>query len=113
MHARCRFARTVALLGTGLALSALYLGFASSPAAAHNTFLDSSPAEGESFAEAPAAWSVSFASDVPLDSASAEVVRADGTRTALPTPTHGPTTSTIVFALPPDLQGSVTSSRDV
>lgn len=108
-HVSDRVARALTLVGVGLALSALFLGFASSPASAHNTFLDSSPADGERLAVAPSAWSVSFASEVPLDSASAEVVRADGTRTALPAPTHGSTTSTIVFALPADLEGSVTA----
>lgn len=109
MHARGRTARILCLVGTGLALSVVFFGSISSPAAAHNTFLDSSPADGESLAVGPAAWSVSFASEVPLDSASGEIVRADGTRTALPAPAHGSTTSTIVFALPADLQGAVTA----
>lgn len=109
MHADGRVARAVALLGACLALSVVFLGFSSSPAAAHNTFLDSSPSDGENLAAAPATWSVSFKSDVPLESASAEIVRADGTRTALPAPAHGSTTSTVVFALPSDLAGSVTA----
>ena len=99
----------MAVLAAGMALSAIFFGLSSSPASAHNTFLDSSPAEGEILATAPATWSISFESEVPLNSASAEIVRPDGTRTALPAPTHGASTSMVVFAMPSDLTGSVTA----
>lgn len=90
-------------------MTAVFLGLSGSSASAHNTFVDSSPANGQVLAVAPANWSVTFASDVPLDSASGEIVRSDGSRASLASPTHGQTTTTVVFALPSDLTGSVTA----
>lgn len=92
-----------------LAIPCAFLATWTGHAQAHNTFVGSSPADGESLAAAPETWTVTFASPVPLDSASGEVVRADGTRTALPAPTQGEDTSTVVFALPTDLSGAVTA----
>lgn len=46
-----------------------------------------------------------FKKEVPLASASAELVGSDGVRIALAPPTYGATTNAIVFSLPPNLTG--------
>jgi copper transport protein len=79
------------------------------PALAHNTFDDSSPADGAVLDSTPLEWSVSFAKSVPIESASGSVVNGDGTRTALGPPRHGGNDSTVVFALPAGLAGDVTA----
>jgi methionine-rich copper-binding protein CopC/putative copper export protein len=81
--------------------------FRCSPAFAHNTFIDSSPSDGEVLASAPTSWSVTFEKSVPLDSASGVVVNGDGVRTSLSTPRHGDSDSTVIFDLPPNLSGSI------
>lgn len=86
-----------------------FSAFWATAASAHNSIVGSSPAEGEVVASSPPSWTVSFASEVPLDSASGEIVRADGSRVPLGAPAHGATTSTVVFALPGDLSGPVTA----
>lgn len=83
------------------------LSFGVSPAFAHNTFIDSSPSDGEVLASAPTSWSVTFEKSVPLDSASGVVVNGDGVRTSLSTPRHGDSDSTVIFDLPPNLSGSI------
>jgi copper transport protein len=88
---------------------AMVFSFGSRPAHAHNSQESSVPAEGSVLATAPTEWRVTFASSVPLDSASGELVLADGTRVDLGRPTHGETDVTIVFALPRDLNGAVTA----
>jgi copper transport protein len=87
----------------------LVLSLAATTASAHNTFTGSSPAEGEVVGASPSQWSVSFASDVPIESASGEIIRSDGSRTPLPTPIHGDSAKTIVFPLPGDLSGRMTA----
>lgn len=76
---------------------------------AHNTQETSSPAGGEVFDAPPAEWTVGFEKTVPLESATAEVVNGSGVRIALAPPRHGVTDNIIVFALPPELLGSVTA----
>lgn len=76
---------------------------------AHNTQETSSPAGGEVFDAPPAEWTVGFEKTVPLASATAEVVNGSGVRIALAPPRHGVTDNIIVFALPPELLGSVTA----
>jgi len=75
---------------------------------AHNEFVESNPSDGDVVPTAPAVWEITFAKDVPLASASGEVINSDGVRTTLPTPSHGSSENIIRFALPPDLIGSVT-----
>lgn len=81
----------------------------SRPVAAHNSYVDSSPAQGEVLSVAPTVWTVNFAKSVPLASASGEIVMSDGTRQRLGAPRHGATDSTIVFDLPAGVIGDVTA----
>lgn len=75
---------------------------------AHNSLTSTEPAEGSVLDSPPSSWSLTFTGDVPLESASGEIVLADGSRAALPAPTHGSSSSVIVFALPDGLVGDVT-----
>lgn len=88
-------------------VAASLLGFAD-VANAHNSLTSSEPADGAVLDGAPTTWSLTFTGVVPLESASAELVFADGTRAALPAPAHGTSTSVIVFALPENVSGDVT-----
>lgn len=97
-----------ALSGAVVACAVLVV-LASGTAAAHNELESTSPAAGETLAVAPTTWTLTFISSVPLDSASAEVVRADGSRADLGAPVHGAIDRSIVFALPADLTGAVTA----
>ena len=81
----------------------IFLGVA--PASAHNSFDSSDPVNGSTLDVAPATWSLMFKKEVPLASASAEIVGSDGVRIALAPPTYGATTNAIVFSLPPNLTG--------
>lgn len=81
----------------------IFLGVA--PASAHNSFDSSDPVNGSTLDVAPATWSLMFKKEVPLASASAELVGSDGVRIALAPPTYGATTNAIVFSLPPNLTG--------
>ena len=81
----------------------IFLGVA--PASAHNSFDSSDPVNGSTLDVAPATWSLMFKKEVPLASASAELVGSDGVRIALAPPTYGATTNSIVFSLPPNLTG--------
>mgnify|MGYP000011418841 FL=1 len=85
-----------------------FAGFGAQPASAHNALATSVPAAGAVLTEVPASWALTFTKDVPLDSASAELVAASGVRTALPAPTYGVSKKEILFALPPDLNGAMT-----
>ena len=76
---------------------------------AHNSQETSSPASGEVLAASPAEWTVGFDKSVPLASATGEVINGTGVRTALAAPRHGVTDNIIVFAMPPDLLGSITA----
>lgn len=83
--------------------------FGAGAARAHNSLDASEPADGSVLAGAPASFVLTFAKDVPLDSASAEVIAADGVRTALPAPVHGESARQVVFSFPPGLVGEVTA----
>ena len=96
------------LFGAGCLLALAFAGFGAQPASAHNALVVSVPANGAVLTEVPSTWSLIFTGDVPLASASAEIVAANGVRTALPTPTHGVTNKEVLFTLPPDLTGAVT-----
>ena len=85
-----------------------FAGFGAQPANAHNALATSVPAAGDVLTEVPSVWSLTFTKDVPLASASAELVAASGVRTTLPTPTYGESKKEILFALPPDLNGAMT-----
>lgn len=76
---------------------------------AHNEFVDSNPSDGEVVTTAPSVWEITFAKDVPLATASGEVITSDGVRSTLPSPTNGNSKNVIRFALPPDLTGPVTA----
>lgn len=78
------------------------------PALAHNALVESNPSNGEVLASAPEKWILTFSKDVPLDSASAEIIASSGVRTQLTTPTHGVNNKQIVFILPAGLSGDVT-----
>jgi len=95
-------------LGIGLLMAIAFAGFGAQPASAHNALATSVPAAGAMLTEVPASWTLTFTKDVPLDSASAELVAASGVRTALPAPTYGVSKKEILFALPPDLNGAMT-----
>ena len=97
----------LAIVGASAALLGGLLG--ASPAAAHNTFVDSSPRDREVLVAAPTTWVVTFAKSVPLESASASVIDGSGARFALSAPTYGDSDRTVVFSLPPDLNGAVSA----
>ncbi len=84
------------------------LSYASS-AQAHNSLTTSEPADESILVQPPSQWSLTFTGDVPLESASGELVLSDGTRLALSPPTHGASTSTIVFPLPAGLMGPISA----
>lgn len=96
------------LLACGLCLAALALT-PSSPVLAHNALDSSAPVDGASVTAPLSEWVLTFTNDVPLNSASAEVIAADGIRTALPSPTHGATQKIVRFALPQTLSGAVSA----
>lgn len=81
--------------------------FGTPTAFAHNSIDTSTPADGATVSTSPADWVLSFANDVPLNSASAEIITADSVRTSLPAPTHGSTQKIIRFALPQNLTGAI------
>lgn len=101
----CRGAR---FLGVGLLMALAFAGFGAQPASAHNALATSVPAAGAVLTEVPSSWSLTYTKDVPLDTATAELVAASGVRTSLPAPTYGVSKKEIVFALPPDLKGAMT-----
>jgi copper transport protein len=104
-----RTVRPISILARGATLLLVLLGVSAAPASAHNSLTGTEPTDGSTLDIAPTSWTLTFTGAVPLDSASAEVVRADGTRVALSPPTQGPTTNVIVFALPEGLSGAVTA----
>ena len=91
---------------TACAIAAL-LALGVSPALAHNTFIESVPAEGDVLESPPSTWMLTFEKSVPLDSASGAVINGDGVRTALSTPRHGDSDKTIIFDLPQNLSGVI------
>ena len=84
------------------------VGLGAQTALAHNSLDSSVPAEGAILDQAPNVWALLFAKDVPLDSASAEIINGDGVRTELAPPTYGTSNKEIVFTLPAGLTGNVT-----
>lgn len=91
--------RTVTLMTFGLSVAL------AAPASAHNEFVSSSPVDGAVLDVSPTEWAVTFTKDVPLDSASGELVGPDGSIATLSTPTYGASATEIRFALPPNLAG--------
>jgi copper transport protein len=89
-------------------MAVAFVGFGAQPASAHNALATSVPGAGAVLTEVPASWTLTFTKDVPLTSASAELIAANGVRTKLAAPTHGVSKKEILFALPPDLNGAMT-----
>ena len=81
----------------------------SGPVLAHNSLTTTTPSDGSTLAVSPTSWVLTFAKEVPLASATAEIVAADGVRTSLQTPTYGAATNIISFPLLSNLTGSVTA----
>lgn len=98
----CR--RSVVVLGLAIGVTLL---LSDQVALAHNSIDGSSPADGESVAAPLNEWVISFTNDVPLNSASAEIINADGVRTPLTNPAHGDSEKIVRFPLPENLSGSV------
>ena len=96
------------LLGTVGFFLLMFAGLGAQPALAHNALDASNPASGAVLSEVPNEWSLTFSKDVPLDSASAEIVNGDGVRTALPAARYGASSKEILFTLPSGLSGAVT-----
>lgn len=95
-----------ALLGVFLAL---FLSLTTGRALAHNEFVSSSPADGDVLSEAPQYWSVTFTKDVPLSSASGEIVTQDGVRIPLVVAGSGESANIVLYSLPTDLTGTSTA----
>lgn len=85
------------------------LGFTQSSVSAHNSLVESNPKDGAMLAAMPLEWTLTFKSDVPLNSATGEVIDSSGVRIALPSPRHGIDAKQIVFSLPQNLVGAVTA----
>ncbi|MBJ7368179.1 MAG: copper resistance protein CopC/CopD [Ilumatobacteraceae bacterium] len=81
----------------------------SGPVLAHNSLATTTPSDGSTLDVSPTSWVLTFTKEVPLASATAEIVAADGVRTSLQTPTHGASTNIISFPLLSNLTGSVTA----
>ncbi|MBU3718509.1 MAG: hypothetical protein FGM45_09425 [Actinobacteria bacterium] len=90
-----------------VAFLATVLGLGAGVARAHNAYDTSTPVDGEVLAASPTEWTITFTKDVPLDSASAEIITADGVRTDLGPAQAGPQANIIRFALPASLSGPV------
>jgi len=99
--------KTFKAVSVAACAAATLLALGVSPASAHNTFIESFPAEGDVLESPPTAWMLTFEKSVPLDSASGTVINGDGVRTTLPTPRHGDSDKTIIFDLPQDLSGEI------
>lgn len=83
------------------------LGLGVDVARAHNSYDSSTPADNEVLATAPTEWVVTFTNDVPLDSASAEIISSDGIRSDLGPAQPGPRANVVRFSLPNGLTGSI------
>lgn len=79
------------------------------PVLAHNSFTTSTPSDGSTLDVSPTSWLLEFTKEVPLTSASAEIISGDGVRSPLQAPTHGATTNSIAFVLPLHLTGGITA----
>lgn len=84
------------------------LSWASS-ASAHNSLSSSEPSDGAVLDTAPTTWTLNFTGDVPLESASGEIVLSDGSRVELAPAVHGASPAVIVFTLPDNVTGEVTA----
>jgi copper transport protein len=99
------FLRRVGMcLGLAIGLS---LFFSDQMALAHNAIDTSSPADGDVIAAPLNEWVISFTNDVPLNSASAEIINADGVRTPLTNLAHGDSKKIVRFSLPKNLAGVI------
>lgn len=96
--------RVVVVLGIAIGVS---LMVSDQVALAHNAIDSSSPADGESVTAPLNEWVISFTNDVPLNSASAEIINSDGVRTALTNPAHGDSEKIVRFALPENISGAI------
>ena len=90
-----------------VAFLATVLGLGAGVARAHNAYDTSTPVDGEVLAASPTEWTITFTKDVPLASASAEIITADGVRADLGPAQTGPQANLIRFALPAALSGPV------
>lgn len=102
--------RRIFLLAITVFATVLAMTFMTDKAAfAHNTFLESDPADNSIVNLAPDMWKVTFAKSVPLSSASGEIINGDNVRSQLPAPSHGATDAIIQFVLPAKLSGVITA----
>ena len=90
-----------------MALVVIFLGIGADVARAHNSYDSSTPADGDVLGVSPPEWTITFANEVPLDSASAEIITADGVRADLGAALAGPQSNVIRFALPENLSGAI------
>lgn len=102
----CFLRRTAIFLGLTVGLSLL---FSAQTALAHNAIDESSPKDGEVVTAPLSEWVISFTNNVPLNSASAEVINSDGVRTPLTNPTHGDSEKIIRYLLPENLSGEISA----
>ena len=90
-------------LGVSFAVVVLGLGLFSSPAWAHNSFQSSNPADGAVLTSAPARLSLIFASAVPLDTASVDLIDSSSTKVSIGALAHGSAGATEIVATLPKL----------
>ena len=90
-----------------MALVVIFLGIGADVARAHNSYDSSTPADGDVLGVSPSEWTITFAKEVPLDSASAEIITADGVRADLGAALAGPQSNVIRFVLPENLSGAI------
>lgn len=77
-------------------------------AAAHNTFQSSDPADGAVLPVAPAQITMVFAKEVPLETATLQLIDGLGVRTELSPLAHGASSATVVASLPALASGAIT-----
>lgn len=94
-------------LATCVGLSIGLLLLTEQSALAHNAIDSSSPLDGAVISAPLNEWAITFTNDVPLDSATAEIINPQGVRTPLVNPTHGESAKVVRFSLPDDLVGQV------
>ena len=99
--------RALAVLLIGIA--GVCQPFGASPALAHNSLESSTPTNGESLESSPSTWTLRFTKPVPLESASGEFIDSTGVRSPLGPPVHGADENVIVFSLPENVIGAVTT----
>jgi copper transport protein len=85
------------------------IGLTAGPAAAHNSLSSSTPVEGQVMSTAPTSVTFNFASAVPLDTVSVEVIDNTGARVEVGAIVHGPNgDKQVVAKLPTIAPGAVT-----